>query len=532
MSYQVLARRWRPQVFEDVVGQDHITRTLINAIKENRVAQAYLFCGPRGVGKTSVARIFAKAINCESGQPGIPCNKCTSCIQITEGTSVDVQEIDGASNRRIEEIRELRENIKYLPSHSKYRIYIIDEVHMLTKEAFNALLKTLEEPPEHAKFIFATTEPHKVPLTILSRCQRFDFKRIPISLMVEHLRKITDAEKIKITESALILIARQAEGSMRDAESLLDQVISFAGRNISEKDVINALGILDNSIVFDLAQAIIQGSSKKALKIIDKVYNHGYDIKVFYRMLMEHFRNLMVCTIDPALLDVVEEEIDNLCNQANLLGTEQIQFILNFLLSKEQELMFTYNPRLFVETIIIRLCNIKELFSFNDLIKRLEDIEKRWALFSDKKNLEIDTDKEEKRVERLEKEEKTEKEEKEEEKEKDWDGFLEFVSQKNKPMYNVMKGWSLEEISGNVIKIRPDNKGFSVSYFKQKDSYEALKSYIKEYFGLDLMPKLVISKQRQKKKAQVSGPVQELLNIFQGKIIEEHKKEENHEGIS
>ncbi len=520
MSYQVLARRWRPQIFQDVVGQDHITRTLINAIRENRIAQAYLFCGPRGVGKTSVARIFAKAINCEYGPPGTPCNKCTSCIQITEGTSVDVQEIDGASNRRIEEIRELRENIKYLPSSSKYRIYIIDEVHMLTKEAFNALLKTLEEPPEHVKFIFATTEPHKVPLTILSRCQRFDFKRIPISLMVKHLRKITDAEKIKITESALTLIAKQAEGSMRDAESLLDQVISFAGKDIKEKDVINALGILDTSIIFDIAQAIIQGSSKEALRIIDRVYNHGYDIKVFYRMLIQHFRNLMVCTIDPALLDVVKEEMDELCNQAALLGAEQIQFILDFLLNKEQELMFTYNPRLFVEAIVIRLCNTKELFGFNELIKRLEKIEKRLTRSLEKQNL-VETEDSIK----LEEQEKRESK-------KSWGGFLEFVSKKNKPMYNVMKGWLLEEVSGNVIKIKPDNEGFSSSYFKEKESYEALRNYIKEYFGMNFEPKLVMSKQKQKKGKTVSAPVQELLSIFQGRIVEEYKKEEDHERIS
>ncbi len=521
MPYQVLARKWRPQVFQDVVGQEHITRTLINAIKENRVAQAYLFCGPRGVGKTSVARIFAKAINCEYGQPGTPCNKCTSCVQITEGTSVDVQEIDGASNRRIEEIRELRENIKYLPSSSKYRIYIIDEVHMLTKEAFNALLKTLEEPPEHAKFIFATTEPHKVPLTILSRCQRFDFKRIPISLMVEYLRKITSVEDIKISESALTLIAKQAEGSMRDAESLLDQVISFAGRDIKEKDVIDALGILDNSIIFDITQAIIQGNSKEALKIIDKIYNHGYDIKVFYRMLMEHFRNLMICTIDPDLLDAVKEEIDNFYNQANLLGVEQIQFILDFLLNKEQELMFTYNPRLFLEAIIIRLCRIKELFSFDDLIKRLEQIEKRWLQVLEKQDV-LETEKQKGHIELEEKQETK----------KDWDGFLEFVAKKNRPMFNVMKGWLLEEISNNLIKIRPNNEGFSVSYFKEKETYETLRSYIKEYFGEDLVPKLVISKQKRKKAKNISEPVQELLNIFQGKIVEEHKKEEDHERIS
>ena len=225
MSYEVLARKWRPKVFEDVIGQEHVTQTLINAIKTDRLAHAYLFSGARGVGKTSVARILAKAINCEEGEPGIPCDHCQSCTEIAKGSSVDVQEIDGASNRGIDEIRELRETIKYMPSSSKFRVYIIDEVHMLTLPAFNALLKTLEEPPPHVKFIFATTEPHKVPITILSRCQRFDFKRIPVGKVLEQLERIAKEEGIEANKSALTLIARESEGSMRDAESLLDGII-------------------------------------------------------------------------------------------------------------------------------------------------------------------------------------------------------------------------------------------------------------------------------------------------------------------
>ena len=299
MSYEVLARKWRPQVFQDVVGQEHIAQTLINAIKTDRLSHAYLFGGPRGVGKTSVARIFAKAINCEQGEPGIPCNKCSSCLAITKGSSVDVQEIDGASNRRIEEIRELRENIKYMPSASKYRIYIIDEVHMLTKEAFNALLKTLEEPPAHAKFIFATTEAHKVPVTILSRCQRFDFKRISPIQIVSHLENISKEEGIVISKSGLGMIAKAADGSMRDAESLLDQVIAFTGSEVEDKYIAEILGIVDTDIVFRASDAILEGSPQKCIEIIDKIYNYGYDIKEFYRTLMDQFRNLLISLIDP-----------------------------------------------------------------------------------------------------------------------------------------------------------------------------------------------------------------------------------------
>jgi len=232
MSYQVFARKWRPQVFEEVIGQEHITETLKNALLSDRLAHAYLFSGTRGVGKTSVARIFAKTLNCLNRHEGNPCNTCTKCTEITNGSSVDVQEIDGASNRGIDEIRNLRENIRYLPSSGTYRIYIIDEVHMLTLPAFNALLKTLEEPPEHVKFIFATTEAHKVPVTILSRCQRFDFKRIPIAKIEEQIKKIVQQEGITISDTSIAIISKEAEGSMRDAESLLDQVVSFAGKNV------------------------------------------------------------------------------------------------------------------------------------------------------------------------------------------------------------------------------------------------------------------------------------------------------------
>ena len=238
MEYEVLARKWRPRLFEEVIGQGHITQTIRNAITSNRLAHAYIFSGARGVGKTSVARILARAINCRDIRDGNPCNQCISCKEIINGSSVDVQEIDGASNRGIDEIRELRDNIKYMPSSNRYRVYIIDEVHMLTIPAFNALLKTLEEPPSHVKFIFATTEPHKVPVTILSRCQRFDFRRIPVKLIINHLEMVTEKEGIDITRSGLSIISREAEGSMRDAESLLDQVASFTGLKIEDENII------------------------------------------------------------------------------------------------------------------------------------------------------------------------------------------------------------------------------------------------------------------------------------------------------
>jgi len=280
-SYLVLARKWRPQLFEEVVGQRHITRTLQNAISQKRVAHAFLFTGARGVGKTSSARILAKALNCETGPRINPCNQCTNCQEVTRGTSMDVIEIDGASNRGIDEIRELRENVRYTPAKSRYKIYIIDEVHMLTKEAFNALLKTLEEPPPHVIFIFATTEPHKIPATILSRCQRYDFKRIPFREVIGSLKRIVEEEEIQISQRGFLAIAQESEGSLRDAESLLDQVIAYAGKNIRDEDIAEVLGLIDRKMLSDTIEAIADRDAERCMEVIEHVYHFGYDLQHF-----------------------------------------------------------------------------------------------------------------------------------------------------------------------------------------------------------------------------------------------------------
>ena len=380
MPYEVFARKWRPQLFEEVIGQEHITQTLRNALLSDRAAHAYLFSGARGVGKTSVARILAKALNCRKGQRGNPCTKCTSCIEITNGSSVDVQEIDGASNRGIDEIRNLRENIRYLPSSGTYRIYIIDEVHMLTLPAFNALLKTLEEPPEHVKFIFATTEAHKVPVTILSRCQRFDFKRIPILKIEEQINRIIKEEGIKISDIGISIIAREAEGSLRDAESLLDQVVSFTGPNVEDDQITAVLGIIDRDLIYKISQAIIDGDSKSCLEIIDEIYNYGYDIKDFYREVTNQFRNLIVSLIhqdSSHLIDLPDNELKETKKQAKQAGMERLLQSLNFLINREVDLRYTNNPRIALETILLKLSVLREYLSFDELIKKIEDIEKR-----------------------------------------------------------------------------------------------------------------------------------------------------------
>lgn len=297
MSYLVLARKYRPQNFEELVGQTHITDLLRKLIESGRIAHAFLFCGPRGIGKTSCARILAKSLNCKNGPTLKPCGACSACLEIANGNSFDVIEIDGASNRGIDEIRTIRENVKFAPSYGKYKIYIVDEVHMLTPDAFNALLKTLEEPPEHVKFIFATTEVHKVPATILSRCQRFDFKRIPVDIIMANLKCICLKENLQANEGALFAIAKAAQGSMRDALSILDQLSALSDKGIDAADVFSMLGMVEIEFLFDLTDALIARNCVKALDVFNQIIERGKDIKQLGKDLTEHFRHLMIVKV-------------------------------------------------------------------------------------------------------------------------------------------------------------------------------------------------------------------------------------------
>ena len=537
MAYEVLARKWRPQVFEDVIGQEHITQTLINAIKSGRLSHAYLFSGPRGVGKTTVARILATAINCEKGEPGIPCNECPSCTEITNGSSVDVQEIDGASNRGIDEIRELRASTKYMPSSSKYRIYIIDEVHMLTKEAFNALLKTLEEPPAHVKFIFATTESYKVPVTILSRCQRFDFKRISPAQIIDHLEKMTQREGIDCSRTGLAMIAKQAEGSMRDAQSLLDQVISFTGSKVEDGSITEVLGIIDREIVFETSRAIIEGEPQKCLEIVDQIYNYGSDIKEFYRALMDQFRNLMISLIASRdyLLDMSESEKDEAARQAGIAGSEKLQVLLNFMISREADLRFTSHPRLILETTLIKLCHLGEFLSFDDLLKKIEALEKRLtgSLSAGRQPMAdriSDSSADwvsEKGGEKASQEESTAKSG------QSWDDFMSFLSSKSKATYNILKDWQLIKLTEKIIEIARSSQSFSSTYFDDPERYKQLEGYCRDFFKTDIRVKIVNNNQpkpsknaaSQAKHLELPPPVQEIVHMFQGEIAVNKKEE-------
>ena len=365
--------------FEEMIGQKAIVQTLRNAIKNNRVAQAYIFSGMRGVGKTTAARILAKALNCQHGPSPTPCNKCELCREVNEDRSIDVFEIDGASNRGIDDVRSLREGVKYKPIHSRNKVIIIDEVHMLTKEAFNALLKTLEEPPPNTVFIFATTEFHKVPTTILSRCQHFEFKKISQKEIINHLLDITQKEKITISSLGLNLLAEAAEGSLRDVQSLLDQAVAFSGENIRDEDLKEILGVMNRELLLECASIILNDKPGAVFSLVEKVIANGYDLRFFFKELIFHFRNLLLAkTVDTPqdLIPLTEEDMTVTKTQANLASSEEILRYLSVLQQGEQGLKFSSHPRIYLETLLVKLCHFKKITPIKTILQELETIKK------------------------------------------------------------------------------------------------------------------------------------------------------------
>jgi len=375
MSYQVLPQKYRPQDFEDVIGQESVTRTLKNSILNGRIANAYIFCGPRGIGKTSIARLLSKTLNCEQSPGKSPCNKCDSCREITRGNNIDVLEIDGASNNSVDEVRALRENVKFSPSKGKYKIYIIDEVHMLSTGAFNALLKTLEEPPAHVKFIFATTEPHKVLPTIMSRCQRFDFKRIPPKMILDRILDISKKENINIDEKAAILIARSAEGSLRDGLVILDQMVSFSGKKIITDDVIELLGMVHKDKIFELSDAIIENDPMKVAGSLDEMMNSGKDPVFIANSLIGHYRDLMILkTVGEPTSDMAfsDDELTRMKTQSERLSLEELLYILQNLTHCLTLLKGAVFARAPLEVTLIKLTKRGSILSLPEILERLE----------------------------------------------------------------------------------------------------------------------------------------------------------------
>jgi DNA polymerase-3 subunit gamma/tau len=577
-SYLVLARKWRPQVFEEVVGQQHITRALQNGISQQRVAHAFLFTGARGVGKTSTARILAKALNCEKGPQINPCNQCTNCQEITHGTSIDVIEIDGASNRGIDEIRELRENVRYTPAKSRHKIYIIDEVHMLTKEAFNALLKTLEEPPPHIIFIFATTEPHKIPATILSRCQRYDFKRIPFREVVGSLKRIVEEEGVQISQRGLFSIAQESEGSLRDAESLLDQVIGYAGKQIRDEEIAEVLGLIDRKILSDTIEAIADRDVERCMEAVEQVYQFGYDLQHFCRELLQTLRHLILIKLSQhpeRLMELPEEELGSLKKQAEKFQFDQLNHLFSLLLKGEQEIAQSAFPRTMLEVALIRMATSRPVLPVDEMMKKLEALESRVLLKGEKEKRvssapgvvhsgpERDKDKNKRNddasadklkqtgEEKIIKKNEEAKASKTEEElsdvpskiwEETWKGLVDFTRAKNPILGAFLVLGNLVHLSDEKIEIGFDKDSFHYERMLERENRSQLESICHEYFQKKI--KVVISPldewtgsrgregvgrgemthseqgKRLEQREEENPIIQEALRLFNGKIVE------------
>lgn len=498
MSYLVLARKYRPQTFDQVVGQDHITSTLKRALALGRVAHALLFSGIRGVGKTSVARILAKALNCEKGPAENPCNQCPVCEEITAGRAVDVYEIDGASNRGIDEIRDLRENIRFMPVRARYKVYIIDEVHMLTKEAFNALLKTLEEPPAHVFFILATTEAHRIPLTILSRCQRYEFRRLPVRRLVDHLRRVAASEGVEMAEAALSLIAQAAEGSIRDALSLLDQALAAGAR--SEEEVIDALGLISRRLLVDLIEAILASDAQTALSLVGQAADFGYDLLRLSEDLVRSFRDLTilkVCGADEVLVNLPSEEIGRLESLARKVSVESLHLYFQTFLREHEGVRRSALPRLALEMAVIKACEVKNVLGLEEILKEIKRLHSSTAQ-SMVASTSLPSG----------------------ETPGDLSGFLSFLKEKHPSLGAYLNQVKNKVWDGRVLRLQVPKGGL----LEHKDRRQSLEAALKEFFGPEVTLELDFQEEepnnsRNLRRDILQDPlVQETVKVFNARV--------------
>lgn len=522
MSYLVLARKWRPQTFDDLIGQEHVARILKNAIVGNKVAHAYIFSGPRGVGKTSTARILAKALNCIEGPTPDPCNKCVSCTSISDSSSIDVFEIDGASNTGVDNIRDLRERVRYAPSAGRYKVYIIDEVHMLSTSAFNALLKTLEEPPPHVIFVLATTEPKKIPATVISRCQHLPFRRISGQKIKERLSSISGSEGIKISGSALDMIARSADGSMRDSLTILDQIVSFSD-NITAGDIKDLLGITDAETLSKLAASVIDGDRKSVINAISELINSGTDIKSFARDFLQFVRNLLIAKITDGAeeaMDLSEEESAAINGIRDKTGEEHIAVILSELIKSEPAVRSAFFPRIVFEMALIKLCLLNHLKSVDEALRIVSGGQIPSPAATTSGGMPPKTEK---------------KESKDKERcirnaagassiQDIWNGALAKIEETNHPLACKLREGKVSS-SGSEIKI-VFNGGLSVHADSVKENLPAIRKVFEELSGRKINLKIETavtngpSKKDLKEKALQNPIVKEALELFEGRIVD------------
>jgi len=533
MAYQVFALKYRPRTFREVAGQDHVTTTLTNALAKSRVAHAFLFAGPRGVGKTSVARILARALNCEKGPSKEPCNACKPCQGIVAGSFMDVLEIDGASHALVDDIRGIVENVRYLPSQGRYKIYIIDEVHMLGQSAFNALLKTLEEPPSHAVFILATTDPNKIPSTVISRCQRYDFGRLPLRIIVERLKAVSAGEGIEASEGALYIIAREAFGSMRDALVLLDQVQSFTGKKIAESDVVEMLGVPERQIIYDLSSAIISRDAGRCLDILERVYSSGHDLKRLGEDLIEHFRNLLVYKITGEagrLIDLPQGELGVLDEQANAVSAEDLHLFFNTLADYIGSLARATSPRIHMEMALARIASLPEVTSIGELIRKMEAMEGRLSDPSSTPEPQSSRAQRSNSPVEVPASPPVTSNADSGKGDRGWKGFLEFLRKKNPPLASYLDHGALVEERGAKIIIGFPRKSVFCEHLQERERASALNKVAEEFYGKPIKMEFIESQEPAKGPKKESGGtpdqplVKEVIRVFGGGEIVEIKK--------